>query len=443
MLEYIRDLVLAKRVLILGFGREGRSTYNYLVEAGGFDSIGIADRREITEDFDIPVTLHCGENYQQVINTYDVVFKSPGIVLESEALCCTCMLMSQVEVLLKCYKEQIIGITGTKGKSTTTSLIYHILKECGKDVLIAGNIGIPVFDIVDNINPDTILVCEFSSHQLEYVSESPHTGVLLNIHEEHLDHYGTMERYVAAKKRVYLYQEDDDKLFVNNLFLPDEGENHGNIISVGTDGDADIFVGEDYILYNDNRFDIPVDNIKLLGHHNYFNIGVAYGICRQYGISDEDFRKALVTFETLPHRLQNIGEVNGVTYYDDSISTICDTAIQALTSVKNAGTIIIGGMDRGIDYTELIEYLSGSSVEHIICMYATGKRIYDEIHDNYKDFVNIERLVLTDTLENAVELAKKLTGPGKACILSPAAASYGYFKNFEERGEVFCELVKR
>ncbi len=443
MLEYIRDLVFTKRVLILGFGREGRSTYNYLRKVGGFRSIAIADRKEIIDEFDIPVTLHCGEDYQKVINCYDVVFKSPGIVLEEEALCCTCMLMSQVEVLLKCYKEQIIGITGTKGKSTTTSLIYHILKECGKDVLIAGNIGIPVFDIADNIKPDTILVCEFSSHQLEYVSESSHTGVLLNIHEEHLDHYGSMERYVAAKKRVYLYQEDEDVLYVNNLFLPETGERHGRLVTVGLEGEADILVSDDYILYEGNRFDIPVESIRLLGHHNYFNIGVAYGICRQYGISDEEFTAAVISYEPLPHRLQNIGEVNGVTYYDDSISTICDTAIQALTSVKNVGTIIIGGMDRGIDYRELIEYLSSSSVEHIICMYATGKRIYDEIFECYEDFINPERLVLTEDLESAVELAKKLTPIGKACVLSPAAASYGYFKNFEERGERFCELVKQ
>lgn len=443
MLDYIRDLILAKRVLILGFGREGRSTYDYLIKAGGFESIGIADRKEINDEFDIPVSLYCGENYQHMLDSYDVVFKSPGIVLESEALCCNCMLFSQTEALLKCYKKQIIGITGTKGKSTTTSLIYHILKECGKDVLIAGNIGIPVFDIADNIKKDTILVCEFSSHQLEYVTESPHIGVLLNIHEEHLDHYGTMEKYVAAKKRVYLNQSSDDVLYVNNMFLPDEGEPHGRIVAVGTEGEADIMVGGNYLLYDVRRMDIPIGNMKLLGRHNYFNIGVAYGVCSQYGITDEEFINAVISYEPLPHRLQRIGVFDGVTYYDDSISTICDTAIQALKSVDNAGTIIIGGMDRGIDYTELIDFLSISSVEYIICMYATGKRIYDEIHEKHKEFINADRLVLTDTLENAVELAKKLTAHGKACILSPAAASYGYFKNFEERGEKFCELVRQ
>lgn len=441
MLKYIRDLISGKRVLILGFGREGRSTYECLKRAGGYEYIGIADRADIKEDFDIPVRLHCGEDYQHAVNCYDVVFKSPGIVLESEALCCRCMLVSQVEVLLQCFKNQIIGITGTKGKSTTTSLIYHVLKSAGKDVLVAGNIGIPVFDIIDGIKKDTIIVCEFSSHQLEYVSVSPHTAVLLNIHEEHLDHYGTMDKYVAAKKRIYLYQDEGDVLFCNELFLPEEGERHGTLVTAGTEGSPDIFIGDDYIICDGERLDLPVDRIKLLGHHNYFNIGVAYGVCRRFGISREDFVSSLISYEPLPHRLQRIGEAGGVVYYDDSISTICDTAIQALTSIKNAGTVIIGGMDRGIDYDELISFLSKSSVENIILMYATGKRIYDEIMSMHGDFERPERIVVTDTLEEAVEKAKELTRPGTACVLSPAAASYGYFKNFEERGDRFRELV--
>ncbi len=441
MLEYIRNLISGKKVLILGFGREGRSTYKWILKAGGFKELGIADRQNIDFEPEVCVEFHCGNDYQDVMNDYDVVFKSPGIVLEHGKDYYKCELLSQVEVLLRCFKNNIIGITGTKGKSTTTSLIYHILKESGRDALIAGNIGIPVFDIADSINKDTIAVCEFSAHQLEYASVSPHTAVLLNIHEEHLDHYGTYEKYIEAKKKIYLNQTEEDILYCNADFLPAENENHGRVVSAGTDNKDDIYVGEDYILYDGGRFDIPVNDIKLLGHHNYFNIGIAYGVCKGFGVTDEEFKKALISFEPLPHRLQNIGTLDGVTYYDDSISTICDTAIQALTSIKNAGTVLIGGMDRGIDYNDLIRYLSTSKVEHIICMYATGKRIYDEIHEAHKDFINPDRLVLTDTLENAVDIAKKLTGKGTACVLSPAAASYGYFKNFEERGDRFRELV--
>ena len=294
---------------------------------------------------------------------------------------------------------------------------------------------------MDSIKEDTIIVCEFSSHQLEYVSVSPETAVFLNIHEEHLDHYGTMEKYIAAKKRIYCYQEEDDVLFCNQLFLPEKGEKHGRLISVGSEEAPDILIGEDYIDVHGARLDIPADGIRLLGRHNYFNIGMAYGVCSRFGVSDGEFIGGLVSYKPLPHRLQRIGEVAGVIYYDDSISTICDTAIQALTSVSNAGSVLIGGMDRGIDYGELIDFLSKDSVENIILMYATGKRIYDEIMNREKGFDRPERLVLTDTLEEAVEKAKELTRPGMACILSPAAASYGYFKNFEERGDRFRELV--
>ena len=456
MLEYIKELIKDKSVLILGFGREGRSTYKWLLRAGGYKKLGIADCRNIEEHFETEVSLHCGTDYQDAMNEYDIVFKSPGIVLEHEEAYYSCMLVSEVEIFLRCYRDKIIGITGTKGKSTTTSLIYHILKSAGKDALIAGNIGIPVFEIADDVHDDTIVVLEFSSHQLEYVTVSPHVAVLLNIHEEHLDHYGTMEKYVAAKKRIYLNQEKDDIFFVNKTCLPEADERHGRLVTLCHDMQcvqpfevnsdeseaADIFIGADFILYKGRRFDIPVDDIKLLGHHNHFNIGVAYGVCSLYGVTDEEFANGLISFDPLPHRLQNIGTIDGVTYYDDSISTICDTAIQALNSIKNVGTIIIGGMDRGIDYRELIEYLGKAPVDNIILMYATGKRIYEEIKSSYGDFEKPERLIPVDDLAEAVSTAKKVTKKGMACVLSPAAASYGYFKNFEERGEKFCELVK-
>ena len=158
-------------------------------------------------------------------------------------------------------------------------------------------------------------------------------------------------------------------------------------------------------------------------------------------MDDESFTKALISYEPLPHRLRLIGSLDGVRYYDDSISTICDTAIQALKSIPSPGSILIGGMDRGIDYSELIEYLSVDSVPHIILMEATGKRIYKEIKDSYPAFHDPDRLHLVEHLSDAVELAKKVTPRGSACILSPAAASYGIFKNFEARGDAFRDLV--
>lgn len=440
MIEVLKELIQKKRVLILGFGREGKSTYHMLQTVGGYESLTIADKNEIKDE--VEVALLIGDAYQQTLNDYDIVFKSPGIVLEQEYSSYTCHILSQTEVFFRRYRERIVGITGTKGKSTTTTLLYHILKEAGKDVVLAGNIGIPAFDIVKDITPDTIIVFEMSCHQLEYMTTSPRIGILLNIHEEHLDHYGTMEKYVAAKENIYRHQQSGDILFCNKQCLPAQGTCNGTVVEISCEAGSDIVLNGEQIQYHGAAYDIPVYDIGLIGHHNYFDIAFVYGVAKEYGILEEAFTAGLCSYETLPHRLQFVGIYGGVRFYDDSISTICDTAIQALESVPGVETILLGGMDRGIDYTELIDYLNESSVPNIILMEATGKRILEEINAR-PHFHDISRLILVEHLEDAVIKAKEVTRPGRSCVLSPAAASYGIFKNFEERGERFQELVKQ
>ena len=237
-------------------------------------------------------------------------------------------------------------------------------------------------------------------------------------------------------------------LICNVQCLPQEGTCPSRLIRAGVDApDAQLCVseekGETWIRYDAQSYRIPVDQIKLLGQHNYFDIGVVYAVCRILGMDEELFTQGLKTYEPLPHRLQYLGERDGVKYYDDSISTICDTTIQALKTLKDTDTVLIGGMDRGIDYRELIEYLSQCQVRHIILMEATGKRIYQEIYRYYPDFENRSRLILAEHLEDGVRRAREITRPGCSCVLSPAAASYGIFKNFEERGETFARLVFR
>lgn len=195
------------------------------------------------------------------------------------------------------------------------------------------------------------------------------------------------------------------------------------------------------IRFENGEFRIPAKEIHLLGHHNHIDIAFDYAICHMLGLSDEEFEASLKTYEPLPHRLSYIGERDQVRYYDDSISTIGDTTIQALKSVPNTGSVLIGGMDRGIEYDDLISYLSKDLIPHIILMEATGRRIYEEIRERYPDFRAPERLVLVKDLKEAVAAARALTPPGSACILSPAAASYGIFRNFEERGDVFRDLA--
>ena len=446
MIEKIEPWIKGKRILLLGYGREGQSTWNVLRRLGTYEALDIADLKAPAALPEDGTVWHTGPDYQKCMDDYDVVFKSPGIVLERPENEYRCSILSQTEVFFQCFRDQIIGITGTKGKSTVTTLLYHLLKQAGMDALLVGNIGIPALDHMEEVKPDTRIVFELSCHQLEYMTVSPHIGILVNIHEEHLDHYGTMEKYVEAKHHIFKNQRPDDILICNVQCLPEEGTCPSGLIRAGMDGsgkELDVVQEQDgtWIHFRGRKFCIPTDEIKLLGQHNYFDIGVAYGVCSILGMDDQVFARGLKTYEPLPHRLQYIGEREGVKYYDDSISTICDTTIQALKTLKDTDTVLIGGMDRGIDYRELIEYLSDCQVPHIILMEATGKRIYQEIHKYYPEFKNRARLILAEHLEDGVKRARQITRPGTSCVLSPAAASYGIFRNFEERGETFSRLV--
>lgn len=445
MLDFLRRHINKKSILILGFGKEGKSTYRLLSRLGGYKSLAIADISDIDYEFETPVDIITGKDYQKSLNNYDIVFKSPGVVPEWDICGLKCKITSQTEVFMKAYRNNIIGITGTKGKSTTASLLAHILKNAGLPCVLMGNIGVPAFDILPSLGGNTIIVNELSSHQLEYIGVSPHIAVLLNIYEEHLDHYGTFEKYVRAKKNIYLHQTSDDILICNSEAVPDAGEcravvyTASDFLCQGDHNNSDIKVEGENICFTPHRIHVPARSIKLFGRHNYYNIAVAYAIGKLLQISDGDFLKGLKSYQPLPHRMEFIGEWDGVKYFDDSISTVCQTTIQAINSLPDVNTVLIGGMDRGIDYGPLIEFLSESSVANIILMYDTGSRIYSEIEKSYLELLGRTRLV--DTLEEAVSLAKKLTVKGGTCLLSPAAASYGLFKNFEERGDAFKKYI--
>lgn len=452
MKNIIHELICDKKVVILGFGREGRATFPWIVEDGSAAKVAIADLNPVTlpegtdKNIAEKIEFITGSDYQKRLNEFDVVFKSPGVVLEEDKSHYTCKIVSEMDVFFAAYRDRIVGITGTKGKSTTTTLMYHVLKNAGKKVLLAGNIGIPVFDIAKDIDEDTMMVVELSCHQLEYATVSPRIGVLLNIHEEHLDHYGTMEKYVAAKENIYRNQMEGDILFCEQQLASSEAKSQvRTVAAVGMTGDkaADIYVEGNVINLNygdKEQYEIQTEEVPLLGLHNYYDMAYVYGISRYLGISVDDIENGFKTYEPLPHRLQKIGTKDGITYYDDSISTIDETTIQALNTLKNADTVIIGGMDRGISYESLEKYLSKSDIAHIILMEETGRRIYREI-EAMDDFAGIHRIIVVEHLEDAVDMAKKVTAKGKACVMSPAAASYGIFKNFEERGDVFKRLV--
>ncbi len=425
MIDFLSSLLSSKNVLILGFGREGRSTLELLQKVDTIKNIGISDLNPIKDSLPSDILIHIGERYLDVLDDYDVVFKSPGVVLPKDISEYKCTFTSQTEVFLKVYRQHTIGITGTKGKSTTASLLYHTLNKCGKDVLFAGNIGVPVFDIYQQINRDTVVIFEMSCHQLEYLSVSPFIAMFLNLYEDHLDHYGSFEKYANAKKNIYRFQDKGDLLLCSSQFIPKGDECRCNVVEISSD-----------ILPDETS-----QYTTLKGEHNRLNTAFVYYICRKFGIKDEDFLSALSSFSPLKHRLEFVGTVDGVDYYNDSISTTCESAISAVNSIYNASVLLVGGMDRGINYSVLIDNLITSSLDTVILMYDSGKRILSELEDIDYDKSLAPEFVYVPDLYSAVKYAKENTPKGKACILSPASASYGYFKNFEERGEVFCNLV--
>lgn len=443
MLNLLKNKIKDKKILILGFGREGKSTYKRLTEAGGFKSVSIADKNHIEYDLPSSVELIEGDSYQSVLDNYDIVFKSPGVVLQKPFEEYRTEITSQTEIFIEKYASQIIGITGTKGKSTTTTLIYHILKECGIDCVLTGNIGIPSFDVIDDIDQNTKIVFELSCHQLENISVSPEFSLFLNLFEEHLDHYGTFEKYAEAKRNIYKHQSEKGILICSSDLKPVPEEYKGKTFTISQkDKSADIFSDDNVFSFKSRTYTVPTENIKLVGKHNYYNIAAAAAACNiACGLPFKESLNAACTYSPLPHRLEFAGEYDGIKYYDDSISTICEAAIQAVTSLNNVDTIIIGGMDRGIDYSSLITFLSDCSLSNIILMSDSGKRIFEEIKEKYSDIRFLNKIYLTGKLDEAVRKAKEVTAKGKTCVLSPAAASYNDFKNFEERGDVFKKMI--
>jgi len=461
LMAELREQIRDKKVMILGFGREGRSSLKRVLQAGGAAQVSIADLNEIKDADEVSrmaedamqSTLHfiTGTDYQKHLDDYDLVIKSPGIVLEQPWEEYQTVITSQAELFLRVYGSQVVGITGTKGKSTTTTLLYHVLKENGIPAVLMGNIGIPAFDRLEEMGPDVTVVFEFSCHQLEHNTQAPHRAIYLNLYPEHLDHYGSFEKYQAAKENIYRNQKPGDLLYCGRQVLPQEGDCLGEVHVAYPYGERPeqpdgIWLEENVIHYVQDgvpdSFAVPTSEIRLMGHHNLYDIAIVYAVVRDMGVEPEGMLYALLTYQPLPHRLEYVGTYQDIRFYDDSISTICETTIQALDTLPDTGSVLIGGMDRGIEYDDLIHYLAGHRVPHIILMATTGKRMEREIREKEPELASSGRIHLVDTLEEAVELAFQLTDPGMACVLSPAAASYGIFKNFEERGERFQSLVR-
>lgn len=385
-----------KKILIWGYGREGKSTENFLKQNCK------------------PTCIDIFEGTPEEINDegYDYIIKSPGI----KGLYPSDKYTSQTQIFLEQYREHVIGVTGTKGKSTTTALLYQILsKTQNRPVLFVGNIGIPCLDYFNDVTEDTLVVFELSCHQLNNITIAPHIAVFLNLFEEHLDYYGTIDKYTQAKSNIIKFQQEGDFAYV--------GKNVPKIETLSQVNTIECFP--------ERRFDLTI-----LGQHNQWNAQLALTIATNLlGCNPNSAIQAMCEFEGLPHRLSRIATLNGIEFYDDSISTIPLATINAVNSIPNVKSCIIGGMDRGINYDELIDFIEKRNDITFILCYASGKRIFDALisHDNN---------IYLENLDEAVSFIRKEQNAG-ACVLSPAAASYGYFKDFAERGDYFKQLLTK
>ena len=421
--EQLKALLQGRRILVAGYGREGKSAENLIKKLLPSAPVTIATQVEKGKWKDTADQWH--DDWP-----FDLVIKSPGIPTFHFPLS-TFHLTSLTDLFLQVYGDLTIGVTGTKGKSTTASLIHHLLPGS----ILAGNIGIPLFDILDDLRPDSLVVAELSCHQLENIHRGPHIAVLLNLFQEHLDHYENYLGYKMAKFQIALRQQEGDHFF----YCTDNDElldlvAHSSLSTLHS-------AQHPYSLQNITAEERQLlDACPLSGDHNRSNALVA---CRVASLvtrqSLSTFHFPLSTFHGLRHRMERIGEVHGITWYDDSISTIPEAAIAAVRALGRVDTLILGGFDRGIDYSPLVAFLKDTPLKNVVFIGKAGRRIREEL-----SISNFQFSILTeDDYTKIVPWCAAHTPQGGVVLLSPAAASYDAFKNFEHRGDFFREQIMK
>ena len=408
--DYIKFLGM-KNAAVLGYGKEGEVTENYLKKNFPELKIGILDQK-------------IDKDYLKKQSIYDILVKTPGIAkskIENRALVPRTTATNIFFSEIKSRGNMVIGVTGSKGKSTTASLIYHILKKSGKNVLLLGNIGTPMLSVLmQEIKSDTIFVLELSSYQLDDIKFSPNIAVVTNLFPEHMDYHKSVDNYYLAKRNIVNFQQDGDVLVYN--------PNNKKMAKWQTGSKFKAVPFAKAIPLKDSE-------LPLIGEHNKDNIKAAISAVKQLGIKDDVIKTAIKTFKGLPHRMEFVGEFKGIKFYDDAISTTPESTIMAIKTLKNIDTIFLGGQDRGYDFLQLEKAIKKYKIRNIVLFPDSGKKIIK----NKKGFNILE----ARDMEQAVKFAFKFTGKGGVCLLSCASPSYSLWKNFEEKGEQFQSTIKK
>ncbi|HUW21981.1 MAG TPA: UDP-N-acetylmuramoyl-L-alanine--D-glutamate ligase [Candidatus Bathyarchaeia archaeon] len=458
LLLFLKD----KKILILGFGSEGQAAYTYLRQNFPQKIIGVADRLT-TKKFgekqqnilksDKQLKIHLGRKYLGDLNKYDLIIKSPGVPSHLPQIKTFIKrggkITSQTELLLEYCPGEIVGVTGTKGKTTTASLIYEILRTKFRDVRLVGNIGHTSLSFVNRARKNTIFVFEFSSHQLVSLKVSPHVAVFLNIFPEHLDYYSNFRKYLRAKENITLHQKTND-YFIYNRAFPDirriASKTRANNIPFSLEArkGSICFIKDNYLLYRKERI-IKTTEVPLLGRFNLQNVMPAVIVAKLYHIPNREIVKTIGNFHPVKHRLEKVGTFNEIIFYNDSIATIPQATIAALEALGNqVETLILGGYERHLNYHQLATKILETKLKNLILFPTTGKEIWRNIKLEIGDRKsNLPNHLFTKEMEKAVVWAYRYTSPGKICLLSPAAASFNLFRDYQERGNLFKKYVKK
>ena len=422
-------------IAIAGYGIEGQSSYSYWNKDGSNDVV-IVDERQPKCELPLDANTIIGEGAFQRLKGFDLVVRTAG--LAPRKIKTDGKIWSATNEFFDKCPAKIIGVTGSKGKGTTASLITSILRESGKKVWLLGNIGDPSLDVLNQISSNDIVVYELSSFQLWDLEKSPNIAVVLFIEQEHLDVHTDMDEYVNAKANITKYQTIDDLLIFNqsNQYALEIAKSSSARL-IGYSDIKSAHVLNDSFYYNEQKI-CSVNTLGIVGKFNYDNACAAIDAIWEITNDINAITRGLSSFKGLPHRLQLVRELDGVKYYDDSIATIPGAAIAALRAFDNSKVIILGGSSKGADFTSLASELAINNAKVIL--------IGDEAESiaaacKLAGFYDFE--IMNDfNMTKLVEKARSLSKPDGVVLLSPACASFGLFKDYADRGEKFSAAVE-
>ncbi|MGF0017775.1 UDP-N-acetylmuramoyl-L-alanine--D-glutamate ligase [Sporofaciens sp. SGI.106] len=446
-------LVEGKKVLVFGSGISGIGAAGLLEERGAdvvlYDGNDKLNREELRAKLgaESKAEIVLGECPEELIRSLDIVVISPGVPTDLPVVNrmreCGIPIIGEIELAYELGKGEVLAITGTNGKTTTTALLGEIMKRASDSAFVVGNIGNPYTTVVDETREDSVIVAEMSSFQLEtIVTFRPRVSAILNITPDHLNRHHTMEAYIEAKMNVAKNQTKDDVCVLNyeDEVLRKFGEEVTAEVlyfSSRRKLEKGIYLEDGNIIYRNPEECLVcnVEELKLLGTHNYENVMAAVAMAASYGVDMDVIRETIRDFAGVEHRIEFVAEKNGVAYYNDSKGTNPDAAIKGIQAMRRPTMLIGGGYDKDSSYKEWIESFDGK-VKKLVLLGQTKEKIAKEARE-----CGFYDIILVDTFEEAVMTCVKLAEPGDAVLLSPACASWGMFKNYEERGDKFKEIV--